>query len=60
MYLVDRGSDMYVQGEPSALWMSTTFSQVQSVDASNFEAVDLSPIMARPGWDANSARVPPP
>jgi hypothetical protein len=40
--------------------MSTTFSQVQSVDASSFEAVDLSPIMARAGWDVNSARVPPP
>ena len=60
MYLADLGTDMYVQGEPSALWMSTTFSQVQSVDASNFEAVDLAPIMARPGWDVSSARVPPP
>ena len=60
MYLADRGSDLYVQGEPSALWMSSTFAQVQSVEASSFEAVDLSPITARAGWDVSSARVPPP
>jgi len=29
----------------------TTFPHVQSVDASSFEAVDLSLIMARAGWD---------
>jgi hypothetical protein len=60
MYIADGGSDMYVQGDPSASWQSATFTQVQSVEASNFEAVDLAPIMARPGWNVNSGRVPPP
>ncbi len=60
MYIADGGSDMYVQGEPSAAWQSQTISQVQSVEASSFEAVDLAPIMARAGWDVDSGRVPPP
>jgi hypothetical protein len=58
MYIADGGSDMYVTGDPSAAWQDATFSQVQSVAASSFEAVDLAPIMARPGFDVNSGRVP--
>jgi hypothetical protein len=58
MYLADGGSDMYVTGEPSAAWADDTFAQVQSVPASEFEAVDVSAIMSRPGFDVNSARVP--
>lgn len=58
MYIADGGSSMYVTGEPSALWEDDTFSQVQSVEASNFEAVDLSPIMALPGWSVTSGKVP--
>ena len=60
MYIADGGSDMYVQGEPSAAWLDATFTQVQSVSSSNFEAVDLAPIQARAGFDVNSGRVPPP
>ena len=60
MYIADGGSDMYVTGEPSAAWMDDTFSQVQSVGSSQFEAVDISPIMQRTGFDPNSAAVPPP
>jgi hypothetical protein len=60
MYLADGGSDLYVQGDPNASWDDATFSTVQAVDGSQFEAVDLSPIQARPGFDANSAAVPPP
>ena len=60
MYIADGGSDMYVTGEPSAAWMDDTFSQVQSVGSSQFEAVDISAIMQRPGFDPNSAAVPPP
>jgi hypothetical protein len=58
MYLADGGSSMYIQGEPSASWDDNTFSQVQSVSSTEFEAVDLSPIAARPGFDPDSARVP--
>ncbi len=59
MYIADAGSDMYVTGEPSAQWQDATITQVQSVPHTAFEAVDLAPIMARPGFDANSAAVPP-
>jgi hypothetical protein len=58
MYLADGGSDMYVTGDPNASWSDTTIGQVQSVPSSMFEAVDLSPIMSRPGFDPNSAAVP--
>jgi len=60
MYVADGGSAMYVQGEPSAAWDDSIFSEVQSVPSSAFEAVDLAPIRARAGWDPDSARVPPP
>lgn len=58
MYLADGGSSMYIQGEPSASWEDDTFSQVQSVSSSEFEAVDLGAIAARPGFDPDSAAVP--
>ena len=58
MYIADGGSPMYVTGEPSASWASATFSQVQGISSSQFEAVDISPIMGRAGFDANSATVP--
>jgi len=60
MYIADGGTNMYIQGDPSADWQDSTFSQVQSVGSSVFEAVDLSPIMARAGFDPNSAAVPAP
>jgi hypothetical protein len=60
MYVADGGTNLYIQGEPSADWQDGTFSQVQSVGSSVFEAVDLSPIMGRAGFDPDSAAVPPP
>ncbi len=60
MYIADGGSDMYVTGEPSAGWADATFSQVQSVSTSQFEAVDLTPIHQRAGFDPDSAAVPAP
>jgi hypothetical protein len=58
MYIADGGSAMYVTGEPSAAWDDTTFSEVQSLQAQDFEAVDISAIMARSGFDPNSGAVP--
>ena len=60
MYIADGGSDMYVTGEPSAAWMDDTFSQVQSVGSGQFEAVDVTGIMARAGFNPDDAAVPPP
>ena len=60
MYIADGGSDMYITGTASAAWLDSTFTEVQSVPTSQFEAVDLSPFKARAGWSATSAAVPPP
>jgi hypothetical protein len=59
VYLSDIGSSMYIQGIPSANWSSTTISQVQSVSSAEFEAVDLTPITSRSGFDPNSAAASP-
>jgi hypothetical protein len=58
MYLADGGSDMYISGAPDAGWEDATFSAVQAVDASQFEAVDITAITSRAGWSATSAAVP--
>ena len=60
MYVADGGSDLYVQGEPSAAWADATAAQVQSVGSAELEAVDLSPSGRRAGFDPDSARAPPP
>jgi hypothetical protein len=58
MYHADGGSDMYISGSPSTAWEDATFSEVQSVPASEFEAVDIRAITSRSGWSATSAAVP--
>ncbi len=58
MYIADGGSDWYVQGEPSVDWLDQTITQVQSVSSSNFEAVDISAITSRPGFNVESGAVP--
>jgi hypothetical protein len=58
MYIADNGSDWFVQGDASASWMDSTFTEVQSVTGSNFEAVDITAIMSRSGFDVNSGAVP--
>ncbi|MBK6594833.1 MAG: hypothetical protein IPG23_20210 [Burkholderiales bacterium] len=59
LLIADGGSDMYIQGEPSRDWSEQTISQVQSLSHTEFEAVDMAPVMARPGFAATSARMPP-
>jgi hypothetical protein len=58
MYLADGGSNMYVTGAPSASWADATFSAIQAIPASEFEAVDLSPITSHAGWNQDSGAVP--
>jgi hypothetical protein len=60
MYIADGGSDMYVSGEPSAQWQDATIEEVQSVSSAELEAVDLTAITKRAGFDPDSAAVPPP
>jgi hypothetical protein len=58
MYIADGGSDMYITGEPSADWADNTFTEVQSVTHTSFEAVDLSPWTGAAGFDPDSGAVP--
>jgi hypothetical protein len=59
MYIADGGSDMYVQGDPNSNWSDDTISAVQSVPHTAFEAVDITAITGRPGFNPDSAAVPP-
>ena len=58
MYIADGGSDWYITGEPSAAWDDSVFDEVQSVTGDQFEAVDISAITSRSGFDPNSGAVP--
>lgn len=58
MYLADGGSDWYISGEPSADWDDSVFDEVQSVTGDQFEAVDITAITSRSGFDPNSGAVP--
>jgi len=58
MYVADGGSDWYISGEPNAGWDDKTFSEVQAVTGDQFEAVDISAITSRSGFDPNSGAVP--
>jgi hypothetical protein len=58
MYIADGGSDMYITGAPSPLWDDDTIADVQRIDHTNFEAVDLTPVTSHPEFVASSAAVP--
>lgn len=54
LYVSDIGSDLYVQGEPSAQWSSSTISQIQSLRMNQFEFVDTSSITGHASFSAGS------
>jgi hypothetical protein len=58
MYLADGGSNWYVSGEPSEDWQDDTFTTIQAVTGDQFEAVDITAITGRSGFDPNSGAVP--
>jgi hypothetical protein len=58
LYVADNGSDLYVQGEPSAQWDDAIFKQLKGIQMSDFEFVDTGPIRARQGFSAQSYAVP--
>ena len=43
MIVADNGSDFFFQGMPSSQWNMSSVLQVQSIKATDFEVVDLSP-----------------
>jgi len=48
LYVADIGSDLYVQGEPSASWQPETITQLQTLRMDQFEFVDLQSVTADP------------
>lgn len=56
LYVADIGSDLYVQGEPSARWDEATITQLQTLPMNQFEFVDTSAVTADPRFDPNSLR----
>jgi hypothetical protein len=54
LYVADIGSDLYVQGDPSAAWSASTISQVQGLRMSDFEFVDLGAVTRDGRFDGNS------
>jgi hypothetical protein len=54
LYVADIGTDLYVQGDPSAQWSGSTISQIQSLRMSDFEFVDLGQVTRDPRFNGNS------
>ena len=48
MMLADNGSSWYISGAPDARWNNDDLHALTSIAGSNFEAVDVSPLMVDP------------
>ncbi len=48
MMLADNGSSWYISGAPDARWNNDDLHALTGIDGSNFEAVDVSPLMVDP------------
>jgi hypothetical protein len=48
MMLADNGSSWYISGAPDARWSNDDLHALTGIDGSNFEAVDVSPLMVNP------------
>ena len=46
MIVADNGSDMYFQGTPSSQWNMSAVLQISQIRASDFEVVDLTPVVS--------------
>jgi hypothetical protein len=53
--LADNGSPWYISGAPDARWDNDVLHELDVIEGSDFEAVDVSSLMA----DPNSGRVAP-
>jgi hypothetical protein len=53
MILADNGSYFYFQGVPDTRWDDNDLVNLDSIQSSNFEVVQMTP--AFPGYDANTA-----
>ncbi len=60
-YVAGAGTKSWVlTAEPSTSWDPATIDQIESFYGDMLEAVDLAPLQARPGFSADSAKVPAP
>jgi hypothetical protein len=53
MILADNGSYFYFQGAPDPRWDDDDLENLDSIQSSNFEVVQMTP--AFPGWDSATA-----
>jgi hypothetical protein len=53
MIVADNGGYFYFQGAPDPRWDDSDLENLDSIQSSNFEVVDMTPEW--PGWDANTA-----
>jgi hypothetical protein len=53
MIVADNGGYFYFQGAPDPRWDDNDLENLDSIQSSNFEVVQMTP--AWPGWDANTA-----
>jgi hypothetical protein len=53
MILADNGGNFYFQGVVDSRWDDNDLINLDSIQSSNFEVVQMTP--AWPGWDANTA-----
>lgn len=54
LYVADIGSNLFVQGEPSARWSEATISQLQTLEMNQFEFVDISAVTGDPRFNPAS------
>ena len=58
--VADNGSNWFFQGTHDDRWDDEEIGSLKRLRGSDFEAVDISAWLERPGFDGNSAAVPPP
>ncbi len=58
LIMADNGSNWYFQGTHDDRWDDSELRTLKKLKGSDFEAVDISPWMERPGFNPNSATVP--
>jgi hypothetical protein len=57
--IADNGSNWFFQGTHDDRWDNDELHSLKSLHGRDFEVVDISPWIERPGFDSNSAAVPP-
>jgi hypothetical protein len=57
--VADNGSNWFFQGTHDDRWDDDELGSLKSLHGRDFEVVDISSWMERPGFDSNSAAVPP-